>query len=137
MNPTTRYGIAILVIHAVVSIIHKVAHLNLAIDLSTRQDIGVLIIFVLAPIVVLALLLTNRLRSGFLLLLLTMAASFAFGGMNHFVWITEDHVFHAPQGELRWLFQATAYLMALLEVVGMAVGLWGMIQLGKLTNRTA
>jgi hypothetical protein len=137
MNTTTRYGIAILVIHAVVSIIHEVAHLSLAVELSTRQELGVLLIFVLAPIVTLALLWTNRLRWGFLLLLLTMAASFLFAGVNHFVWITEDHVFHAPQGELRWLFQATAYLMAVFEHIGMAVGLWGVIQLGKLRNRIA
>lgn len=137
MNTATRYGIAILVIHAVVSIIHKLAHLNLAIELSARQELGVVLIFVLAPIVTLFFLWTNRLRWGFLLLLLTMAASFVFGGVNHFVWITEDHVFHAPPGELRWLFQATAYLMAVLEVVGMAVGLWCVIQLGKLRDRIA
>ena len=137
MNTTTRYGIAILVIHALVGIVHKVAHLNLAIELSTRQELGVLIIFVVAPVVTLFFLWTNRLRWGFLLLVLTMAASFVFGSVNHFVLITEDHVFHAPQGELRWLFQATAYLMALLQLVGMAVGLWGVIQLGKLRNRIA
>jgi hypothetical protein len=136
MNTATRYGIAILVIHAVVGIIHKVAHLNLAINLSSRQEIGVLIIFVIAPILTLAFLWTNRLRTGFLLLLLTMAASFVFGGVNHFVWISEDHVFHAPPGELRWLFQTTAYLLAVLEIIGMAAGLWGVIQLGKLNNRT-
>lgn len=137
MNTTTRYAIWILVIHAVVGLIHKVAHLNLAIHLSTRQELGVLLIFVIAPIVTLFFLWTNRLRWGLVLLLLTMAASFVFGSVNHFVWITEDHVFHAPQGELRWLFQATAYLMAVLEVVGMAIGLWGMIQLGKLRDRIA
>ena len=137
MNTATRYGIAILVIHAVVGIIHKVAHLNLAINLSTRQEIGVVIIFVIAPIVTLAFLWTNRLRTGFLLLLLTMAASFVFGSVNHFVLITEDHVFHAPPGELLWLFQWTAYVLALLEVIGMAVGLWGAIQVGKLRNRMA
>jgi Ca2+/Na+ antiporter len=137
MNTTTRYGISILVIHALVGIIHKVAHLNLAIDLSTRQELGVLLIFVLAPIVTLFFLWTNRLRWGFLLLLLTMAASFVFGSVNHFVLITEDHVFHAPRGELRWLFQGTAYLLAVLELMGMAVGLWGVIQLGKLRNRLA
>ena len=137
MNTTTRYGIGILVIHALVGIVHKVAHINLAINLSTRQELGVLLIFVLAPMVTLFFLWTNRLRWGFLLLVLTMAASFVFGSVNHFVLITEDHVFHAPQGELRWLFQATAYVLALLEVIGMAVGLWGVIQLGKLRNRIA
>jgi len=137
MNTARRYGIAILVIHAVVSIIHKLAHLNIAVHLSNRQELGVWLIFVLAPIVTLAFLWTNRFRWGFLLLLLTMAASFVFGGMNHFVWITDDHVFHAPPGDLRWLFQATAYLMALLEIIGMAVGLWGALQLGKLSKRTA
>jgi hypothetical protein len=136
MNTATRYGIAILVIHAVVGIIHKVAHLNLAINLSSRQEIGVLIIFVIAPVLTLAFLWTNRLRTGFLLLLLTMAASFVFGGVNHFVWISEDHVFHAPPGELRWQTQTTANLRAGLEINGMAAGLWGAIQLGKLNNRT-
>ena len=137
MNTATRYGIAILLIHALVSIIHEVAHMNLAIELSAKQELGIVLIFVLAPIVTLVFLWTNRVRWGFLLLLLTMAASFVFAGMNHFVWITEDHVFHAPQGQLRWLFQATAYLMAVFELAGMAVGLWGMIQLGKLSNRIA
>ena len=137
MNTTTRYGIAILLIHALAGFIHEVAHLNLAIDLSTKQELGVLLIFVLAPIVTLFFLWTNRLRWGFLLLLLTMAASFVFASVNHFVLITEDHVFHAPRGELRWLFQATAYVMAVLEIIGMAIGLWGVIQLGKLRNRIA
>lgn len=137
MNTTTRYGIAILVIHAVVGLIHEIAHWSLAIELSTRQELGVWIIFVVAPIVTLYFLWTNRLRWGFLLLLLTMAASFVFASVNHFVLITEDHVFHAPQGQLRWLFQATAYVMAVLEVVGMAIGLWGVIQLGKLRDRMA
>ena len=137
MNTATRYGIAILVIHALVSIIHEVAHQNLAIELSTWQQLGIWLIFVLPPIVTLYFLWTNRFRWGFLLLLLTMAASFVFAGVNHFVFITEDHVFHAPQGELRWVFQATAYLMAVLEVIGMAVGLWGVIQLGKFRNRLA
>ena len=137
MNTTTRYGIAILVIHALVGLIHAVAHMTLAIELSGRQELGVWLIFVVAPIVTLFFLWTNRLHWGFLLLLLTMAASFVFAGVNHFVLITEDHVFHAPQGELRWLFQATAYVMAVLEVIGMAIGLWGVIQLGKLRNRIA
>ena len=137
MNTITRYGIAILLIHGLVGLIHEFAHRSLAIELSTRQELGVWIIFVAAPIVTLFFLWTNRLRSGLLLLLLTMAASFVFAGMNHFVWITEDHVFHAPQGDLRWLFQATAYVMAVLEVIGMAVGLWGVIQLGKLRDRIA
>lgn len=137
MNTTTRYAIWILLIHALVSIIHEVAHFNLAIDLSSRQELGVWLIFVVPPLVTLFFLWTNRLRWGFLLLFLTMAASFVFAGANHFVLITEDHVSHAPQGELRWLFQVTAYLMAAFELVGMAVGLWGMIQLGKLRNRMA
>lgn len=137
MNTTTRYGIAILVIHALVSIIHEVAHQNLGIELSTGQVLGIWLIFVVPPIVTLYFLWTNRLRWGFLLLLLTMAASFVFAGVNHFVFITEDHVFHAPQGELRWLFQATAYLMAVFEIIGMAIGLWGMLQLGKLRDRIA
>lgn len=137
MSTTTRYGIAILLIHALVSIIHEIAHWNLGIDLSSRQELGVWLIFVLPPLVTLFLLWTNRLRWGFLLLLLTMAASFVFAGANHFVLITEDHVSHAPQGELRWLFQATAYAMAVFELIGMAVGLWGMFQLNKLRNRMA
>lgn len=138
MNTIKRYGIWIVVIHSMILLVHELAHLSLTIDLSLQQRIVVVLIFVLTPIATLALLWTNRLQSGFLLLLLGMVAAFVFGVVNHFVFITKDHVWHAPHGAMLPVFQVTAYLMAVVEAIGALLGLWGLFQVtNRATNKTA
>ena len=128
MRRIAPYGIAILIIHALVSLVHDVAHFTLGVDISVPQWIYVLGVWVVLPSLALVWLLTGRLRSGSLLLFLSMLGALVFAGVNHFLIVSPDHIFHAPTGASLRLFQVTAVLMGLLEFVGCVVGLWGMVK---------
>lgn len=128
MRRIAPYGTAILLSHALVSLVHVFAHFTLGVEISFLQWAYVVGVWVVMPLLVLACLWTGRLRSGSLLLFLCMLGALVFGGVNHFVIISADHIFHAPTGASLRLFQATAVLMSMLEVLGCVIGLWGMVK---------
>ena len=114
------------IVHLVVSIVHGRAHERLVVGLSNWQNIYVMTVIVVAPLIAVALIWTRYARTGLVLLVISMAGSLIFGVAYHYVVISPDHVSHIPPGEAQGLFRMTALLLVLTEVFGIAVGLWGL-----------
>jgi ACR3 family arsenite efflux pump ArsB len=110
--------------HLVVSIIHGRAHEGLAVGLSSWQNMYVLIVIVIAPLIAMLLIWTRLARAGLVLLVISMAGSLIFGVIYHYVVISPDHVSHLPPGDAQGLFRTTALLLVLTELFGVLVGFW-------------
>ena len=105
--------------HAVVVWLHGSAHEKLGVD--TFEWLGnsfIYIVIIAAPIIAMILLWTRWQRSGIWLLLGSMLGSLLFGGYNHFIAITPDHVAHLPAGEAQRLFIVTAIALVIIELRG-------------------
>jgi ACR3 family arsenite efflux pump ArsB len=127
----TRRSIVLLsavavVAHLVVSIVHGRAHEGLRVGLSNWQNIYVLTVIVIAPLIAMVLIWTRLARSGLILLVISMAGSLIFGVAYHYVVISPDHVSHIPPGDAQGLFRTTALLLVLTELFGVVVGLWAL-----------
>ena len=114
------------VVHLVVSMVHGRAHEQLAVGLSNWQNIYVLTVIVVAPLIAMLLIWTRLARFGLVLLVISMAGSLIFGVAYHYIVISPDHVSHLPPGDAQGLFRTTALLLVLTELFGVAVGLWGL-----------
>ena len=112
--------------HLVVSMVHGRAHERLAVGLSNWQNLYVLIVIVIAPLIAMVLIWTRLARIGLLLLVISMAGSLVFGVAYHYVVISLDHVSHLPPGDAQGLFRTTALLLVLTELSGILVGWWGL-----------
>jgi ACR3 family arsenite efflux pump ArsB len=112
--------------HLVVSIVHGRAHEGLRVGLSNWQNIYVLTVIVIAPLIAMVLIWTRLARSGLILLVISMAGSLIFGVAYHYVVISPDHVSHIPPGDAQGLFRTTALLLVLTELFGVVVGLWAL-----------
>jgi len=119
------------VAHLLVSMVHGRAHEQLAVGLSNWQNIYVLTVIVIAPLIAVILIWTRLARLGLVLLVISMAGSLIFGVAYHYVVISPDHVSHIPPGDAQGLFRTTALLLVLTELFGLAVGLW---RLRKIQN---
>ena len=107
--------------HLVVNVLHGRAHTDLRVGLSNWQQIYVIAVILLAPLVALILSWTRYIKAGLWLLLVTMLGSLIFGICYHYIIISNDHVAHLPPGEARGLFRVTALLLVVTEIVGVAV----------------
>lgn len=107
--------------HLVVNLLHGHAHTRLGVGLSSWQQVYVLTVILLAPLVALALSFTRYARVGLWLLLASMLGSLSFGFLHHYIIISPDHVAHLPPGAERGLFRLTALLLLLTEALGVIV----------------
>ena len=127
----SRRSIALLssvsvLVHLGVSMVHGRAHERLAVGLSNWQNIYVMTVILIAPLVAMALIWTRYARLGFVLMVISMAGSLIFGVAYHYIVISPDHVSHLPPGDAQGLFQTTALLLVLTELLGIVVGLLGL-----------
>ena len=122
--------------HLVVSIVHGRAHDSLAVGLSSWQNLYVLTVIIIAPLIAMVLIWTRLARPGLVLLVISMAGSLIFGIAYHYVVISPDHVSHLPPGDAQGLFRTTALLLVLTELFGVAIGLWGLRRM-KIVLRNA
>jgi hypothetical protein len=106
----------IVVIHLAVSMIHGAAHTGAHVALSPASSLFVLIIILIGPLVGLALTWPAR-RIGSGIIAFTMAGSFVFGLVNHFLLVGDDHVSHVDP-QWRTLFAASAIILAGIELLG-------------------
>jgi len=117
-------AIAVVMIHFVVSVLHGIAHNQLSVILSGAQQLFVGVFVVALPLGAAYLLWKGDRRNGGALLAASMAGAFIFGVYFHFVLPGSDHVGHAltPAG---WspLFDETAFELAVLEALGVSLGL--------------
>jgi cytochrome bd-type quinol oxidase subunit 2 len=107
--------------HLVVVVLHGQAHRRLAIELASWQQVYVIVVILLAPLVALVLSWTRYVRAGMWLLLGSMLGALIFGAVHHYIIISEDHVNHLPPGDARGLFRITALLLLVTETVGVIV----------------
>ena len=121
-----RYSLRALVtiavlVHLIVNVLHGQAHTSLGVGLSNWQNVYVLIVILLAPLVALALSFTRYRRAGLWLLLASMFGALIFGLCYHYIIISPDHVSHLPPGDARGMFRVTAVLLLITEAFGVVV----------------
>jgi len=114
--------------HLVVNVLHGQAHTKLAVGLASWQQVYVITVILVAPLVALALSWTRYAKAGAWLLLWSMIGSLIFGIVYHYVIISNDHVAHLPPGEAGGIFRITALLLAITEAVGVAVALMAILK---------
>jgi hypothetical protein len=119
-------GTVAVLAHLVVMMFHGQAHDKLAVGLSPWQNIYVLTVIAIAPLVAMLLLWTRYARPGLVVLVVSMAGSLIFGVIYHFIVVSPDHVSHLPPGDAQGLFRMTAVLLMLTELFGVVVGLLGL-----------
>ena len=119
--------------HLIVVLLHGQAHTRLDVGLSNWQNLYVLVVIVLAPVVALVLSFTRYVRAGLWLLLASMLGSLIFGACYHYIIISPDHVAHLPAGEARGLFRVTAALLLITETFGVVVA--ARLSAGSLRSR--
>jgi hypothetical protein len=120
-----RIGLAVVVVHAVISLIHGAAHNKLLILMSAWQNVYILVVIFTLPLVA-GVLLWRRSRKASFVLLLSMVGSFLFGGYYHFILPGPDNVGHLMDHAWKVPFQVSAVLLAIVEAVGVVVGWMGM-----------
>ena len=107
--------------HLIVTLLHGQAHTRLGVGLSDWQNLYVLAVILVAPLIAFALSFTRYTRAGLWLLLASMLGSLIFGLCYHYIIISPDHVAHLPAGEARGLFRFTAVLLLITEAFGVVV----------------
>lgn len=117
-----HYGIAIVVMHALLHGLHGLAHNEIPVPLSLLQGLFVGVVVILAPIIAAGLLWTPFYRIGSWLLLGSMAGSLLSAIYNHHLVISPDHVSQVSFAGWGWLFQVTAYLMLVVDGLGCWIG---------------
>jgi hypothetical protein len=132
MNAKTLRNIsaALILLHQGISIIHGYAHAQAQVMLSAFGQTYVLVVIILAPLVACALLYTRLKRTGALLTALSLAGSFVFGLIYHFLLPGNDNVAEV-HGEWHMTFMWTAVLLAILELAGTILGFWLYNSLGR------
>jgi hypothetical protein len=115
-NALWTWMATLVLVHFVITILHGMAHAKATVALSPFANIFVLAVIVAGPWIGLGLALRAQ-RVGAGVIALTMAAALIFGGINHFVLASPDHV---AQVALPWrpLFTTTAVLLMLTEALG-------------------
>jgi hypothetical protein len=122
MISTRTWAIIIVLVHLAVSVPHGMAHANLHIQMALWQNLYIWIVITVLPLLA-AVLIWKRRRTGFLLLLLSMAGSFLFGAYYHFIAAGPDNVASLPAHASASTFKLTAVLLALIEAAGFVIGL--------------
>ncbi|HEX8922475.1 MAG TPA: hypothetical protein VF766_13465 [Pyrinomonadaceae bacterium] len=121
----------LVVFHFVIVVLHSIAHEVLAVKATAAQLAFIILVIILAPLIA-GLMLRKLRRAGAVLLTASMLGSFVFGLYYHFIADTIDHVAHVAHLQPAFwsqMFQTTAYLLALSEILGVAVG--GLSLLGQ------
>jgi hypothetical protein len=108
-------------LHLVVVLLHGRAHTELGVGLSNWQQAYVMFVILLAPLVAMVISWTRIARAGVWLLFLSLLGALIFGGVYHYIVISNDHVAHLPPGDARGLFQVTAVLLLVTETAGVLV----------------
>lgn len=125
----TWYGTAAVIVHIIVNILHTLAHVLIPVPVTPSQAVFLITVVVTAPLVAMVLLWTPFHRMGAVLLLVSILGSLIFGVYNHFIAISPDHISQIPPGNWQLLFQVTAILLFLTNLLGCGVGVWAVERL--------
>jgi peptidoglycan/LPS O-acetylase OafA/YrhL len=111
-----RWLAVVVLMHLAVSAIHGAAHARAHVELSQAGTLFVFIVILIGPLVGLVLTWPARKIGGWIIAI-TMAGSFVFGLVNHFLIVGDDHVSHVDP-QWRTLFAASAMILAIIELIG-------------------
>ncbi len=134
---SARLGLVTVLAHIMVLLGHDHAHDELGVGLSALQVAFVFPVILLAPMVAAVLLYTRWAHRGAILLGASMAGALLFGVYWHYMANSPDHVAHLPAGDAQALFRLTALGLAMVEVLGVAAGLWAWRQLRRTGGEAA
>jgi len=116
----TALFIALVFAHLLVVLVHTVAHLELQIVPPPTDTVFILGVILIGPVAALPILRFNRpLASG--LLIVVMAAAFAYGSQSHFVIPGPDQVSIVPSNPWTVAFVVTAIGIGILELLAVVV----------------
>ena len=120
MDRNVTRAIVTVVMHFFGAIIHGAAHLHYEIPMEPWQKVFIVVVIGIAPVVAGILLWRGVLRLGAWLLFVSMGGSLLFGMVFHFLLLGPDHVSSVNMEGWGATFQATAFLLAVTEALGMA-----------------
>jgi hypothetical protein len=122
-----RFAKFVIAIHFLVSLVHGAAHSHLHLEMKLWENIYILIVITILPIVS-GVLIWRGGQTGFQLLCVSMLGALVFGGYYHFVKVGADNV--ASHGSDSWgqTFLVTAALLGVTEAVGVLTGFVGIRQ---------
>ena len=125
MTILERAAIFIVAIHALVGVAHSMSHVGLHIYMSLWQNVYILTVIFVLPIVS-GVLIWRRARAGFFLLFCSMLGSLLFGGYYHFIASGPDNVNSLDTHPWALPFQISALLLAVTEAGGAVVAVVGL-----------
>lgn len=115
---------AVVVLSVAVSLLHTASHAGQHVmSLPGWQLAYIAVVIYAAPVVAAVLLWTRYRLAGAWLLAASMAGSFVFGLVFHFLVSGPDNVFTLLPGAWRTVFQVTAMLLLMLQILGWTVDL--------------
>ncbi len=123
MTRVKKLTLVVILVHLLLVAVHGRAHRHLLISLTHAQEIFILAGVLLGPLVAALLLVSRAPRAGAWLLLLSMAASLAFGAYYHFLAIGPDNIRSVSSGSWGRVFQASAVLLILSEALGVGASI--------------
>jgi hypothetical protein len=111
------------VMHFAGALVHGAAHEHYEIPMEPWMKVYIVVVITIAPAVAGILLWRGRLRPGAWLLLISMGGSLLFGMAFHFLLVGPDHVSSVNMEGWGATFQATAFLLAVTEALGVLAAL--------------
>src|SRR3954451_8751150 len=129
MKVIAAVATALIILRQLIAALHGMAHDELQVLLSPWQQVFVVVVITIAPIIALILYWTRWARQGALVLWTSMLAGMLFGIYHHFMAVSNDHVSHLPAGDAQPLFIATAILLVPAELASAGFGLWSWLKL--------
>ena len=124
---TSRMAMAItltVAIHLVAVIIHALAHARLAVNMTPLQNLYIVVVIMIAPVIAGILVWTPFHRAGAYLFAIAMMGALIFGGYHHFIAAGVDHITRVPVDGWGAFFRFTAVALALIEAWGCGLVLW-------------
>jgi formate/nitrite transporter FocA (FNT family) len=135
MHRSAAIATGIILLNLLVAFVHGQAHQELDVQLSSWQLVYVAATNIIGPILALILYWTPFRRVAALLLFVSMLATLLFGITFHFIFTSNDHIAHLPEGHGQPLFIATALLLVPAQALGAIFGLWSWRRLRKWDTR--
>lgn len=124
-------ALAVVAIHFVVVLLHSIPHQVLPVKATPAQLAFIIPVIIVAPVLA-GIVLTKFQSAGTILLTGSMLGSLVFGVYYHFIADTIDHVEHVARLQpVFWsqMFEITAYLLAISEMLGTVLGLILLVRL--------
>ncbi|MCZ7685196.1 MAG: DCC1-like thiol-disulfide oxidoreductase family protein [Sandaracinaceae bacterium] len=113
-----RTPIVLALLHLAIVLAHGAAHVALGIFDPPLQTAYVVLVIHVLPVVAILLLVRRQVRAGLATLELALLGSLVYATYRHFVLVSHDHVLHLPSSPWAPVFQVTAVLLGVVDLIG-------------------